>query len=201
MKQIVLWSRIPKTGSTSLHEKIVGGRSEKFVKGSELTFVETKNSIVFMCGHRTPKQIVESGFLEQHTIDNIEILSVVRNPWARWVSMFVGVGNDYKFTNSFPRFVSRCMSDPELRISLEGTTPSLKIQDWAEQATIVGKLESKIDQFRILNRLSLKGPLSVMNAHEHKPYPEYYDKDTIRMVEDHDSWAIETFRYKFGEDL
>lgn len=213
MRFPVFWSRIPKTASTAVHTRIHsdGREPRRFVR-SELCMTETPSTLVFTCGHRTPRQVVENGYLDEDTLTDMFTISFVRNPWARWVSLWVGIGQEYRFASSFEEFVLRGL-DEEISCSEEGTPICFTMKDWltldnypiyiSGLGGLVVKVERMKEDFPEIARILGidQSPLPVLNWHNHPPYPEFHTEKTISAIADAEAWGIRRFGYQYGEDV
>lgn len=107
---VAIWSRIPKTASTSLHNRLYGVHPPLKYDAS-FDMAQASKSVILTAGHKTPREMVESG-LSEETLFNAFVFSVVRNPWARYVSMFCGIGSNHRWTNNFKKFLFQIIRKP-----------------------------------------------------------------------------------------
>lgn len=174
---------------------------------SPLEIKELPNTLLLNAGHKTPQEIVDEGLLTESTVRKSFVFSIVRNPWARFVSLFCGIGEDYRWTIDFNLWLKDVLSDKTRTASDEGTPLGRTQDEWVflngERVADAIPLE-RIDTefFKLARRLGLEEkPLGVYNSHTHRPYTEFYNRHTIRLVEEASWWVIQEFDYKFGEDV
>jgi len=133
--------------------------------------------------------------------------SFVRNPWDRAVSQyaymlqkkylrdFAGMNED----DSFPRYLSLIQERRHVQ-----WTPQCEFLFDASGTCLVdfiGRFERlREDAAAVFENLNVPGAeLPHSRASEHRPYVEYYDADTKRVIEHLYGNDIERFSYKFGE--
>ncbi len=143
----------------------------------------------------------------------------VRNPWDRAVSMFFfrqkrGWLTKKKFEDVFCEpltFKNWAIKFP-LKICFSSTdlcnTDGSYLQSWWMKdktgkinMDYVGRFENLQEDFNIIcAKIGMKQKkLSHQNKTKHKPYVEYYDDQTRKIVAQKCSQDIERFGYKFGE--
>lgn len=174
---------IPKTAGTSL-QKLFGTPSNSNVMGLHSTIYECKQ------------------YCEDHNIsfDDIYKFTVVRNPWDRMVSLYkykksravIKIPSHMTFTQfvtEYTNFKKHPMARPQVVYTdIDGHN----VMD------CVAKFESlKQDLQHICSRIKVHGELIHTNKTKHKHYTEYYNKQTIKIIQDAYSLDIERFNYTF----
>lgn len=203
---VCYWSRIPKTASTSLHNRLMDGIM-RTVDGGPVCLLELPRAIVLTCGHTKPHELVSRGLLREDTLRRGIVFSVVRNPWARFASLWFGIGKDHRWTNSFESFVLDSLSDKTITASAEGTPIGSTMDEWLlldgiPLCELVLRMERIDEDFPALaTRLGIDpSPLGTSNAHQHQPYMEIHTTATIDAIAEAEAWSIERFGYRFGDD-
>jgi hypothetical protein len=204
---LCLWSRIPKTGSTSLHERFASLGVYHRLGDTEMMAVEFPRAMMIDCGHRTPQQLVMRGWLTENTLRRAFVFCVVRNPWARLASLWYGLGKENRWTDSFEEFVTSALHD-KARCSTDGTPYGALMSEWlllngVPVIDLMLRMERLDDEFPILAaRLGIENiPLGLHNVHEHPPYTDLYNARTVAIVSEAEAWTIKRFGYRYGEDM
>ena len=203
---LCLWSRIPKTGSTSLHERFVAHGVYRSVPDTEAMLIQFPNATVIDCWHSTPQQIVERGWFTEDALRRAFVFTVVRNPWARFASLWFGIGTDERWTDSFEEFLTEALLNPQP--ATKQTSFAASQTEWLMlgEVPIVDltmRMERLDDEFPMLaGLLGIENvPLGLHNVHDHPPYTGLYNERTIDLVANIDAWTIKRFGYRYGEDL
>lgn len=206
---VVIWNRIPKTGSTSLHQRLNAECLGEYrtVGAGPLEILEFPRAILLAAGHVTPEQVVSSSLLAESTIRRSFVFTVIRNPWARFASLWFGIGREYRWTDSFEEWLLRSLSDESITASEEGTPVGYAQDRWLlldglPVSELVLRMERLEEEWPALAaRLGVPDvPLSVANAHRHPPYTDIYTPDAIQAVEEAEQYVIQRYGYRFGDD-
>ena len=132
--------------------------------------------------------------------------SFVRNPWDRSVSQF----HFMKRRPDLREFIGLGLNDPfkkyldliRKKTHVQWEQQYRFITNTREELTVdfLGRFENyKQDVEFVLKKLGLSGKaIPHANPTSHRPYPEYYDKEAIEMVNFLYKRDIELFGYTFG---
>lgn len=203
-----LW--IPKTGGSTLHSAIC---SDSMVSGPiEDTFIRPTihdNAVLLSVGHLTPKMLVDKKLMTPDQIRNIWTFAVVRNPWARFVSMWCSMGPEPSsaYRGGFDEFIERVIQDYSITNAKEKTPLGMSTEEFL---TLDGELvadhilftESLSKDWKsVAERLGFRSQkIGRVNAHKYPPYQRFYHSDfLVGLVAKHEAWAIEMFGYQFED--
>lgn len=202
---------VPKAGGSSVKEALKA--DAPFYGHVGETFLQPtihEKAVVFSVGHLTPRMLVERGLFTPSKLRNIWTFANVRNPWARFVSLWTAMGREAAsgYTGGFPDFLTRIFDDPtqtnkKEKTPLGATTEDFFTLDGEMMVNHVCRVESLSNDWQdVAERLGLQNlKIGKANAHDHYHYMEYFDPhpDLIEQVARKERWAIETFGYSYGD--
>ena len=133
--------------------------------------------------------------------DNYFKWTIVRNPWDRFVSL-------YSFRKRTDGYEFMVKQPPSFRewllhhhhhtvtqvrwLTLDGEIP----------LDFIGRFENLEEDFaHVAEQIGYKRKLPHINVSKHDHYVEYYDSDTIDLVRTHCKDDIDTFGYRFGDEV
>lgn len=131
--------------------------------------------------------------------------AIVRNPFDRLVSIFTyqskggnggakDIARSKKIGTDFKKFCFDFMPNSGFNSQ---QFDYLNIHDKVA-VDFVGRFEKLNDDFKkIANRLRLKYPLPHVRKSKHKPYRDYYDKETKQFIGNFFKKDLKYFKYKF----
>ena len=184
----------PKTGSTSIHNAIrLLDDPELIVKmdildGKHLDCVELNNKYPYLKDYFK--------------------FSIVRNPWDLMVSYFFFYHKVLKKPISKKKVKKQFRDFLKWKIGNDScnwgnrVTPQCKDQtQFTACCDFVGRFEYLQESFdEVCNRVGAKSvKLGHLNKTDHKHYSHYYDKKSIKIVEDEYKSDVILFNYKYGE--
>lgn len=206
-KHKCIFVHIPKTGGTSIEEVIWPLKTDRIEENLWMGFVDSYHN-KYQTGalqHLTASQIrSEVGSL---VFDEYYKFTVVRNPWEKAVSQFMYL-KKRKYLRDFIG-MSRWAS---FKKYLKLISKKTHVQ-WMKQSDFLvdsegGLLVDEILRFEDLDsdfqKVKLKLGFSSLelphvNKSERKRYSEYYDQESIQMVQDLYASDIAMFDYKYGD--
>lgn len=194
---------VPKSGGSTIHNKLSGNVSHRKFRG--LTTFDFDIPVI-SCAHYTPTMLAQQNIVSPDEILEAPSFINVRNPWARYVSMFSGMGRDRRRTDDFKAFLYGALNDRAWTASAERISLGTKIKEWfflgdTELNHLVVRAEHINEDWEPVARMiGSKGGMGYYNQSSHGPYYELYDDESREWVREHDIWAIERFGYCFGED-
>jgi len=187
--------KIPKTGTTSIRYSL-----EKFIDSNQGIYLGNNNPINNTRGHSTSTDVINKIGLVK--FNSIFTFTFIRNPWAREVSRFLHAKarqkklrnttfeeylNSNKFNsnkfNSIKSPISFILHKKEVVVDFIGRFENLQ-DDYNKICSMVG-----IPIHKLLHK----------NKSNHKPYVEYYNERTKKIVDIKNLKIIEMFNYRFGE--
>lgn len=212
-----IYIAIPKTGSTSVR-KLVAPRGKFFLPGPHLSATQVSESLYAYYLHINRKQNTEIPSSEvpsnedvraqaQLTFDDFFKFSVVRNPWARAVSLYNRrEGLQPKEIMSFDEFIEKHIFASD---TCRWPTLHKNQLDWISDCNgkVLVDYFCKIEEFpthkkEIYDLTNGRLNLS-LGRHNHNAksnsdnYRQMYNKHTSSLVEKHFEVDIETFKYLF----
>lgn len=204
--RVAIWWRIPKTGSTALQNRLAAN-GLRDLAAREFELIELPRALVIACGHAKPAQMVAEQRIKENTIRQAFGFCIVRNPWARMVSLWFGMGDQHRPTRTFDEFILRGYEDRRIsggdeRVPIGSTMDEWLLYRGKSCCNLVIRLERIHEMFPALaGALGVDpSPLDVQNDHPHPPYPEMYTDETREAVAYHERYCIDRFGYRFGED-
>lgn len=195
---------IPKTGGTSI-SNLLGDYHRGQIGSTGVELYECPKQFMLFVNHLTPAMLVERGIFTADTLFKSQLWTIVRNPWARFASLFYGIGRSTRFTNIFENFVLRTLEDRSLVSSSEpvpigATQDEWLLLDGERVVDTVVRMEHLNDDFSVIGRRLGVGEPSRHNVHDYPHYMEFYTDRARDAVADAESYVIERFGYRFGED-
>lgn len=136
--------------------------------------------------------------------------TIVRNPWDRMVSCFSYMNySNLKFEEFILSYIAAkekdknnsILSDYEFRL-VSHLFPQINniILNGKQYVDFIGRYENLNSAWNVItNKINFHHKLPHKNATIHKNYVQYYDKNTIKLVENLYLEEIEFLNYKFGE--
>ena len=117
----------------------------------------------------------------------------VRNPWDRMVAMMACYYGDLLTPDSFGHYLALDMPHHRWK-PLE----QVKFLQGRHPVSFVGRYEALAADFaRVTDRLAIRASLPHVNRSVHRPYRDYYDDRTRRIVAQRSAADIEAFGYRF----
>lgn len=206
--QVALWSRIPKTASTSLHTRFAG-KPTHFTANKQFEVIEMPKAIVLSFAHYTPDRMVSKRGLAESTFREGFVFCVVRNPWARYASLFFSMGPERRPRCSFEEFVLRGYEDRNFAMGRQKTPVGAPQQEWLTLGgepccDLTLKLETLDEDWpKLADVLGINhDPLGRVNVTKRRPpYTDVHTQKTIEAISRHEEYVIERFGYQYGEDV
>jgi len=203
---MILWSWIPKTAGTSIHNRL-SGSGRPCERDALIGCTEYPSRVaVFSHGHWPFRDLLKKKWRTRKELDASLSFVFVRNPWDRFVSIY------YKYHlrhNGFGDFVASFLLDPQR------TTPMRKYpghyfgrpqMDWTHYADgqqavrlILRYEHLDNDWERVCEMTGMNyAPLSRVNVTKMKrPYRDYYETDTREKIRRFYQSDIDAFQYEF----
>ena len=156
--------------------------------------------------HWTMKSYIERGLLSGYEYQTFFKFAFVRNPWARMVSEYHWKGGRMKGT-SFKQFLKMPYEQLRKKYRQGGFDQHLRPQYlsiYADDGTLmvdfIGKVKNmKEDWEYVEKKLGRSIVLPRVNKTKHKHYSEYYDNETIGIIEERYGKDISLFNYSFED--
>ena len=206
MLETVIRLHIPKTGGSSLTNHFAGKYIGDF-GDTQCSLFEMPKCLMLFCAHLTPKMLVKRGILSEHAIRRACVFAVVRNPWARFASLFHGMGADIRPGSTFEDFVLTTIQNRTLLTSSEPIPIGALQHEWLlldgmSVCDIILRRERLDEDWQVLAaKLGIDSETpGHQNVHQYPPYPELYTDAAREAVEDAEAYVIKRFGYRFGED-
>jgi hypothetical protein len=194
-----IYIRMPRCGSTSLSKfflskgvQTYGGRDMGFWGGDTILKKNTSPNLYKCISNYVGKEIYDESF----------VITSVRNPYSRAVSMFTH--KSWRCVESFKEFCYMIKKNkyPSSCAKWHSSTLTEHLVDGNDlKVDFVIKLENLEKDFNIIcDKLGIpRQELPHKNKSKHKHYTEYYDDETRQIVTEKYAKDIEYFGYEFGE--
>jgi hypothetical protein len=206
-KYNALYIHIPKTGGTFITNNVLrmGNKPGKEKGAGEYNFFGTANNIEYT--HSTALEIKK---IIGKTFNSYYSFAFVRNPFDKLVSEFFylqkqkNANKGFIVEKNFKKFIIELnnkfhLLDNEPQYKINHYTPQHKfIMDNNNKIMIdfLGRFENfSTDIKKIMNKLNISIPVIKLNTTTHKHYTQYYDKETIKMVEEMYKEDLDLFNY------
>lgn len=205
--ELILRFWLPKTGGSSISRRILADGVEMGTHGHPfLRLLSFPDSLLLTFGHMTPAMLVDRGHFTPEELREHWSFVTVRNPWARFASMWWGM-REGRPVGTFEEFIPLILKDKSIVASSEPipmglTTAEMLLFEGEVIPKHVMRMETLRDDWpTVCDRLgAARRPLDCHNAHDHPPYMELYSDRNRELVAEHEAWVIEAFGYRFGED-
>jgi len=201
----LLFLRIPKNASSSIM-KVLGKRNiaQRYEKKLQESLNKTIYKDFFAATHARPHELLT-------VISSIELdcfsFAVARNPWDRAVSMYhfakkLGLGNLFGLDNglSFERFCEVLQS----RDGDRSFMPVFKQTEWTHGSIKVNeilKFENLSEDFSAMVKKhhikDISPDLPHINSTVHKPYRDYFNSNTQKIIKKVFEEDCDRLRYAF----
>ncbi len=201
----LLFLRIPKNASSSIM-KVLGKRNiaQRYEKELQESLNKTIYKDFFAATHARPHELLT-------VISSIELdcfsFAVARNPWDRAVSMYhfakkLGLGNLFGLDNglSFERFCEVLQS----RDGDRSFMPVFKQTEWTHGSIKVNeilKFENLSEDFSAMVKKhhikDISPDLPHINSTVHKPYRDYFNSNTQKIIKKVFEEDCDRLRYVF----
>jgi hypothetical protein len=201
----LLFLRIPKNASSSIM-KVLGKRNiaQRYEKELQESLNKTIYKDFFTATHARPHELLT-------VISSIELdcfsFAVARNPWDRAVSMYhfakkLGLGNLFGLDNglSFERFCEVLQS----RDGDRSFMPVFKQTEWTHGSIKVNeilKFENLSEDFSAMVKKhhikDISPDLPHINSTVHKPYRDYFNSNTQKIIKKVFEEDCDRLRYVF----
>ena len=201
----LLFLRIPKNASSSIM-KVLGERNiaQRYEKELQESLNKTIYKDFFTATHARPHELLT-------VISSIELdcfsFAVARNPWDRAVSMYhfakkLGLGNLFGLDNglSFERFCEVLQS----RDGDRSFMPVFKQTEWTHGSIKVNeilKFENLSEDFSAMVKKhhikDISPDLPHINSTVHKPYRDYFNSNTQKIIKKVFEEDCDRLRYVF----
>jgi hypothetical protein len=131
--------------------------------------------------------------------------SIVRNPWEKTISQYFYMKNrpdlrewiGMEENSSFETYLD--LIRKKAHVQWEPQYKFIYDQNGDLLIDFIGRLENfDKDASSIINRIGIKAEIPHSNATKHKHYTEYYNQETIEIVNDMYSNDISLLNYKFN---
>jgi hypothetical protein len=193
-----LWSWIPRTGGTSIHNRLHGA-GLPVVKRHGLETVNVPNGTVYCLGHLP----VDMARTKHPKLPLCQSFCVVRNPWDRLVSIYEYSNTRQDFTYTFREFICELVRHPHKtaigKIRREGVVigwPQTRWWRYCDRVLLFERLQCEWDALsKVLGRDA--SALTRYNESDRAAYQEYYDGFTRDIVATYERETIDAFEYKF----
>lgn len=192
---------IPRTGGTSIRQALFEQSKKTFLLSPVNKVLEDVRSPANTYNPHSPLE----KFSEYHFLEEMTIFTVVRNPWARYVSWFTYTERETGSRRSFDDFLDTLFGDTSSK-----RNPNLERNPVTQSEYIKGaepplyplrfdKLDR--DWKKIAESTGLEPlPLQRLNqAPRPSTYQSYYDEDSMNLVAEQERFLIDTFNFKFEE--
>lgn len=150
-------------------------------------------------GHITASELISR--IGQSTFRTYFSFAIVRNPWDWQVSFYTFMlrnthHHQHELTKNFRNFDEyikwRCTEELRYQKDFVFSPDGTKLVDF------IGRYEQLEDDFRsICSRIGISTHLPRLNVSKMKPYRDYYNKETIELVQRTFAPDIELFGYSF----
>ncbi len=204
-----LYIHIPKTGGTFITNNVLrmGNKAGKEKGQGEYNFFGTTGNIEYT--HATAPEIKD---IIGDSFNSYYSFAFVRNPFDKLISEYFYLTrqkNAHKgFINisSFKNFINELHEkfhsmDTLPQYQINHYTPQYKfILDNNDKIMVnyVGRFENFTSDIKnIMKTLNINVPIIKLNTTNHKHYKHYYDKESIKMVEEMYHKDLEIFNYEF----
>jgi hypothetical protein len=201
----LLFYRIPKNASTSIHEHL---GQLNLIKKYEQRFHQNADKKIyrgwFDPTHAKPNEVYQ---VFRREMANYFSFCVARNPWDRAVSMYhfalkndLGRLYDIDTNMTFETFceILNDRKDDKTFIAAHKQT------EWMEgfyPPNVVLRFENLHQEFEMMlmeyNIMSVRKSLPHKNKTDHKPYQEYYNKNTKEIIKQMFEKDIDVLKYTF----
>jgi len=188
--------RVPKTGGTSINKALAEIGCRDFKRIDQIKYRFTQQGPASF-SHMDYLKLVEEGFVSPDFNENAFKFTIVRNPYSRLVSLFSYYKKfgDLHQKTSFKTFCHLLQDGAIDEIGLFNVNGMSQCQpqtrwltDQDEQLFIdyVGRFENLEESFKhIIQELGLNTKLPKVNSTKHSPYQEYYDDETLTIVQEY----------------
>ncbi len=134
-------------------------------------------------------------------IDDTTIFTFVRNPWGRVVSAWQFLREKGRVTKEFPAFISDgALNTRGYDHFFRPQSASFMYGGAMIPGVVVCKHETRQEDWRqVASRIGTAASLPHRNATTHKPYWEYYDTPTTKMVGRVYATEIAVLGYEFAQ--
>jgi hypothetical protein len=200
-----IFVHIPKTGGQSVENVFIGLQGLTWETREPLLLRANKDPALgpAQLAHLRAKEYVACGHIDQETFDGYFKFAFVRNPWERIVSGYhYYARRGEKAGATFPQYVRRvCTRGYKTRAHDRPQVDFLLDDAGRMLVDFVGRFENFAADFaKVCERLQLgeqQLPHVNKGGGSRKPYQEYYDDRTRKLVEDTFAADIERFGYTF----
>jgi len=192
---------IPRTGGTSIRQVMFEQPSKTFALAPINKVLEDVRSPANIYNpHSSLSQFRELGFIR-----NLSIFTVVRNPWARYVSWWLYNEKESGARRSFDGFLDDILGEniPERDDNLK-SNPATQSEYLDTQLTVYPLRFNKLDRdWKRYAEISGLEPLPLPKLNgtiSSCRYEEHYHEESVDLVAHKEKKLIQTFGFKFGED-
>jgi hypothetical protein len=205
-KHKLIFIHIPKCAGTSIERCLFNNHQPAQTNYKNCHGWDEKNKIWMQ--HATAEQIKE---LYVDDFYSFTRFAVVRNPWDRAVSDYIWIKRELKICGSLKDYLLLEGKFNDNRLKLPQTNKSTRADHIRPQSDFIfsqrgenlvehickfENLQQEFDDVLLKNHLP-KLKLPHANKTNHKHYTEYYNNETIEIVERKFSKDIKNFNYKF----
>jgi len=156
--------------------------------------------------HLTSQEVID--IVGQEKWQKAFKFAFVRNPWDKVVSQYkyrIKTNQNRMKENEidFNNWVIKAYKEKDLRYFdlpklFAPQAEWLKNNEGKIDMDFIGRFENLHNDFeKVSKELKLQKELPHLNKTNHKPYQDYYNKDSINIIENHYKEDIEMFGYKF----
>jgi hypothetical protein len=202
---VFMW--LPRTGGTSFFRALENCGCVKLTRLDQI-YYRFANAGLVTFSHCHYPSLLSEGFVDKAFDQRAFKFAIVRNPYDRFVSLFHYFikQRDLHPNVPFHLFVQLLKEGAVDDIGLFNVNGLSQCQPQSKWLTdesgklipdYIGRYEALGKSYAtIMNKLGLSAALPHINETKHRPYMEYYDPESLKIVEDYYAEDFERFEYK-----